>query len=117
MITRLNLLLLLAVIGTALLLVHTQYQSRQLYGQYYRAQAEARTLETEYERLQVERRAQATPLRIETLVKDKLKMRTTTPAITLYVRADGTVIPAVPPAPPVVPAGTPAAAAAARSTR
>ena len=42
-------------------------------------------------------------------------MRTTTPAITLYVRADGTVIPAVPPAPPVVPAGTPAAAP--RSTR
>lgn len=46
MITRLNLLLLLAVLGTAMFLVHTQYQSRQLYTQYYKAQSEARVLET-----------------------------------------------------------------------
>ncbi|MBP6650956.1 MAG: cell division protein FtsL, partial [Xylophilus sp.] len=42
------------------------------------------------ERLQVEKRAQATPLRVEKLAKEQLKMRTTTPAITQYVtyRAD-----------------------------
>ncbi len=100
MIARLNLLLLMLVIGTAMFLVHTQYQSRQLYTQLYRAQGEARQLETEFERLQVEKRAQATPLRIERLAKEQIKMRTTTPAITHYVRADGSVIPAVAPLPP-----------------
>ncbi|MFT4268835.1 MAG: cell division protein FtsL [Xenophilus sp.] len=102
--TRLNLLLLLAAIATAMVLVHTQYRSRQLYTQLYRAQGDARVLETEFERLQVEKRAQATPLRIEKLAKERLKMRTPTPAITQYVRADGTVIPAVASAPPAAPA-------------
>ncbi|MDA7417874.1 cell division protein FtsL [Xenophilus arseniciresistens] len=97
---RLNLILLLLVIGTAMFLVHTQYQSRQLYTQLYRAQGEARQLETEFERLQVEKRAQATPLRIEKLAKEQIRMRTTTPAITLYVRGDGSVIPAVAPLSP-----------------
>ena len=100
MIARLNLLLLLAVIGTAMFLVHTQYQSRQLYTQLYRAQSDSRLLETEFERLQVDKRAQATPLRIEKLAKEQIKMRTTTPAITHYVRTDGSVIPAVAPLPP-----------------
>lgn len=100
MTARLNLLLLLAVIGTAMLLVHTQYQSRQIYTQLYRAQGEGRLLETEYERLQVDKRAQATPLRVEKLAKEQIRMRTTTPAITHYVRPDGSVIPAVQPLPP-----------------
>lgn len=111
MITRLNLLLLLAVLATAMFLVHTQYQSRQLYTQYYKAQSESRVLETEFERLQVEKRAQATPLRVERLAKEQIKMRTTTPAMTLYVRPDGSVIPAVPPAPPAAPAAIGAAGA------
>ena len=63
------------------------------------------------ERLQVEKRAQATPLRVERLAKEQIKMRTTTPAMTLYVRPDGSVIPAVPPAPPAAPAATGAAGA------
>jgi cell division protein FtsL len=60
----------------------------------------------------VEKRAQATPLRVEKLAKEQLQMRTTTPAITQYVRPDGSVIPAVvapPPAPPAGPATKPAA--------
>jgi len=113
LITRLNLFLLLAVIVTAMVLVHTQYRSRQLYTQLYRAQSEARTLETEFERLQVDKRAQATPLRIEKLAKEQLRMRTTTPAITQYVRADGTVIPGVAPLPPEEAARQAAAAAVA----
>ena len=63
-------------------------------------------------RLQGEKRAQATPLRVEKLAKEQLQMRTTTPAITQYVRPDGTVIPAVvapPPAPPATPAPKPVA--------
>jgi cell division protein FtsL len=106
--SRLNLLLLIAVIGSAIFLVHTQYQSRQLFTELHRIEQEARRLELDRDRLQVEKRAQATPLRVEKLAKEQLKMRTTTPAITQYVRADGTVIPAlVPPPPPAGRAGSP----------
>ncbi len=93
---RLNILLLIAVLATALLLVHMQYRSRQLFNQKWSASTPKRTASrSSNERLQVEKRAQATPLRVEKLAKDQLKMRTATPAITLYVRQDGTVIPAV----------------------
>jgi len=95
MLTRLNVLLLLAVLASAMYLVHTQYLSRQLFTELYRTQSETRRLETEFDRLQVEKRAQATPLRVERLAKEQLRMRTTTPAITQYVRPDGTVIPAI----------------------
>lgn len=86
---RLNLVLLLAVIASALYLVHTQYESRQLFTALDRAVAEGRSLATDRDRLQVERRAQATPLRVERLARDNLKMRTATPAITQYVHDDG----------------------------
>jgi cell division protein FtsL len=82
---RLNLVLLLAVVLSALYLVRMQYDSRLLYTQLDRAKAEARQLETEHQRLQVEKRAQATPLRVERIARDNLHMRTATPAITLYV--------------------------------
>ena len=94
--TRLNLVLLVAVLSSALYLVHMQYESRRLFVELERAHATARQLETEKERLQVEKRAQATPLRVEKLAKEQLKMRTATPAITQYVTQ---------------PAGTPAAQA------
>jgi cell division protein FtsL len=83
--TRLNLVLLLAVLASALYLVRIQYESRSLFVEVDRALALAHKLEIENERLQVEKRAQATPLRIEKLAKDQLKMRTSTPAITQYV--------------------------------
>ena len=83
--TRLNLVLLLAVMASALYLVRTQYESRRLYVELEKATAQNRKLEAENERLQVEKRAQATPLRVEKLAKDKLQMRSVTPAITQYV--------------------------------
>ncbi|WP_119964505.1 cell division protein FtsL [Simplicispira lacusdiani] len=83
--TRLNIVLLLAVVASAMYLVRTQYESRLLYTELDRAVAEARRLETEHERLQVEKRAQATPLRVEQLARARLQMRTATPAITQYV--------------------------------
>ena len=82
---RVNLLLFVLVLGSALYLVRTQYESRLLYTALDRAVAEARRLETEHQRLQVEKRAQATPLRVEKIARDQLKMRTATPAITQYV--------------------------------
>ena len=83
--TRLNLVLLVAVLASALYLVHTQYESRRLFTELDRANSEARKLVLENERLQVEKRAQATPLRIEKLAKEQLHMRTASPAITQYV--------------------------------
>ena len=83
--TRLNLVLLVAVLASALYLVRTQYESRRLVTLLDAASSEARKLETESERLQVEKRAQATPLRIEKLAKEQLQMRTASPAITQYV--------------------------------
>ena len=83
--TRINLLLLISVLASALYLVHTQYESRRLFVELEKAAAQSRKLETENERLQVEKRAQATPLRVEKLAKENLQMRTATPAVTQYV--------------------------------
>ena len=87
--TRLSLVLLLGVMVSALYLVHMQYESRRLFTELDRAVAESRRLETEHQRLQVEKRAQATPLRVERLAKEQLQMRTATPAITQYVTYAG----------------------------
>jgi cell division protein FtsL len=87
--TRLNLVLLVAVLASALLLVRTQYESRRLYAEIDKAEGEARKHALEQERLQVEKRAQATPLRVEKLAKDQLQMRTASPAITQYVTLKG----------------------------
>ena len=83
--TRLNLVLLLAVLSSALYLVNVQYESRLLFTALDKLNAEARRLQSDNERLQVERQAQATPLRVEKLAKDQLQMRTSTPAISHYV--------------------------------
>lgn len=92
---RLNLVLLLAVLASALYLVNVQYESRRLYSALDKSRAEGRKLESENERLQVDRRAQARPLRIEKLAKDELQMRSVTPAITHYVSRAQAPLPAV----------------------
>lgn len=92
---RINLLLLLAVMISAVFLVHTQYESRRLFTELDRAETESRRLATDQLRLQVEKRAQATPQRIETLARDKLQMKQASPAITQYVQessAQGAVV-------------------------
>jgi cell division protein FtsL len=83
---RLNIVLLLAVLASALYLVHTQYESRRLFVEVEKANALTRKLETERDSLEVQKRAQATPLRVEKLAKDQLQMRTATPAVTQYVK-------------------------------
>jgi cell division protein FtsL len=82
---RLNLVLLLAVLASALYLVSVQYDSRRLFSELDRAHTEAVRLNTESERLQVEKRAQATPARVERLAREQLHMRLASPAITTYV--------------------------------
>lgn len=85
MLLRLNILLLLVTMLSAMALIQSQYDSRKLFTEMDRAVAESRQLETDHQRLQVEKRAQATPLRLEQMARDKLNMQSATPAVTLYV--------------------------------
>ncbi len=85
---RLNLVLLLAVLATALYLVNTQYQSRLLFTALDRANAEAQKLAQDTETLQVEKRTQAAPGRVDQLARAKLQMRPASLAITQYVTYD-----------------------------
>ncbi len=96
---RLNILLTLAVIVSALYLVRVQYESRRLYAEIEKAQAEARAHEAENERLLAERRGQSTPLRVEQITKNQLQMRAPTPGITQYVTLGGAPAPAAAAAP------------------
>ena len=96
--TRLSIVLLAALMVSAMYLVRVQYDSRRLFSELDRALAEAHRLETERGRLEVEKRAAATSLRVETLAKDKLAMRTVTPAVTEYVTS-ASALPAVASAP------------------
>ena len=83
--TRLNLLLLAAVIVSSLLLIRSAYDARRLFAEIHRAEGEASRLEGEFKRLEAERQAQATSLRVERTAREKLAMRTVTPAVTMYV--------------------------------
>jgi cell division protein FtsL len=82
---RLNLLLLVALLGSALLLVRTAYEGRRLFAALDRAKNEQAQLDIEHKRLDAERQAQATHLRVEKVAREKLQMRTATPAVTQYV--------------------------------
>ena len=78
-------LLLALLIASSLYLVKTSYESRRLFALLERARTEHKQLETEYKRLDAERQAQATHLRVEKTAREKLQMRTATPAVTQYV--------------------------------
>jgi cell division protein FtsL len=83
--TRLNLLLMVALLLSSLYLVRVSYESRRLFAELDRAQSEQRSLDNEHERLRAERQAQATPLRVEKTARERLAMRTATPGVTQYV--------------------------------
>ncbi len=82
---RLNLVLLLAVLVSAIYLVSVQYDSRRLFTELDKAKTEGHRLELDNERLQVEKRAQTTPARVERLAREKLQMVQAKPGITTYV--------------------------------
>lgn len=82
---RINFILIAAVLATMLYIVKTQYESRQLFVAIEKATVAVRRLELTHASLQVESRAQATPLIIEKLAKEKLQMRSATPAVTQYI--------------------------------
>ena len=83
--TRLNVLLLLVLIGSSVYLVRVSHDSRRLFAELDRARGEERLLDNEFERLKSDKQSQATPLRVEKTARDKLAMRTATPAVTEYI--------------------------------
>jgi cell division protein FtsL len=87
--TRVSLLLLVATVVSALWLVHSHYESRRMFMDLESTRKEAKRIEVDHDRMEVERRAQATPLRVEQIARQQLNMRTASPAITQYVNAQG----------------------------
>lgn len=83
---KLNLLLAIALLASAMLLVKTAYEARRLFNAVDRANDERVTLESERQRLESDRQAQATPLRIERVAREQLQMRNASAAVTLYVQ-------------------------------
>jgi cell division protein FtsL len=89
--TRVSVALLLAILASAMYLVAVQYESRRVFTELDKARSEARYLKTDFDRLQVEKRSQATPARVERLAREKLQMRQVSPGITNYLTASGEV--------------------------
>ena len=83
--TRFNVVLLLALVVSSVWLIRVAHESRRLFNELDRARTEDRLLDSEYERLKSEKQSQATPLRVEKTARDKLAMRSATPAVTLYL--------------------------------
>jgi cell division protein FtsL len=90
--TRLNIVLLLAVLASALYLVRTSYEARRLFDAAESERAREVQLQTEFERLEVTKRAQATPLRVEKIARERLRMFNTTAALTHYVGLNGAAV-------------------------
>ncbi|MDE2401272.1 MAG: cell division protein FtsL [Burkholderiales bacterium] len=84
---RLNVLLVVALLISCFWLIRSSYDSRRLYDQLEKAQNQEHELQSEGERLQLDKRAQATPLRVEKLAREKLRMLGASPAATQYVSA------------------------------
>lgn len=70
---------------SAISLVTSRYQSRQLFIELGRSQAEARDLDTNWRRLQLERAELARNARIDRAARDDLKMIPIVPDRTLYM--------------------------------
>jgi len=87
--SRINLVLLIALLASSLWLVRTSYEARRLFAEVDRARSLQQRLDAEYRRLDAERQTQATHLRVERVARDKLGMRTATPAVTEHVSDPG----------------------------
>jgi cell division protein FtsL len=86
--TRLNLLLLIALLFSSVYLVRVSHESRTLFAELDKAQGEERLLDSEFERLRSEKQSQATPLRVEKAARERLKMVPASPAVTEYVMVE-----------------------------
>lgn len=89
--TRLNILLLLAVIASALYLVQVSYETRRQFIALERERNQSKRLEQDADKLRVLLRTQATHLRVEQMARERLQMTAASPSVTQYLNADGSV--------------------------
>ncbi len=75
MITRINLLLLAALVVSALSLVTSRHQARKLFVDLEREQTKSRAYEVEFGQLQIEQSTWAMPARIERIGREQLRMQ------------------------------------------
>ena len=80
-----NLWLILMVLGTALLLVRWQYTSRSLFVQLEKSENTGKQLASNNESSLAERRALASPTRVERMASQNLGMKTADPSVTVYL--------------------------------
>lgn len=85
MLTRLNIVLLIALLASCFYLVRVSYETRSLFAALDRALGEEQLLESQHDQLVAEKQSQATPLRVEHAAREKLGMRSATPAVTQYL--------------------------------
>jgi cell division protein FtsL len=111
--SRLNIFLLIIVLGCALSVVNATNQQRRLFVQLERTQTEEHQLQLDYAQLQYEQSALSKTSRIEGLATDALKMRSVASGNTQYLMlaagatdAQDVAIPTA----AATPASTPAAA-------
>lgn len=76
---RLYFLLLAALVASSLFLVRSSYEARRLHTQLDNAQAEQRRLDAEFKRLDAQAQEQSTPLRVEQVARQKLRMHAPLP--------------------------------------
>ncbi|TSE35737.1 cell division protein FtsL [Tepidimonas charontis] len=89
--TRLNIVLLVALLVSCFALVTLQHEWRRLYVANERVRNLAAQLAAEHDRLLAQQRALAAPARVQQLAQRQLQMRPADPAITEYVAlAQGT---------------------------
>jgi cell division protein FtsL len=107
---RLNIFLLIVVMGCALSVVNATNQQRQIFIQLQRAQAEERQLQQDYDQLQYQQSALSRTARIEQIATDSLKMQPVTTGRTQYLTlAPGAATATDAPVPTSAPASSPAA--------
>jgi cell division protein FtsL len=82
---RLNIFLLIVVMGCALSVVNATNQQRQIFIQLQRAQSQERQLQQDYSQLQYQQSALSKTSRIEQLATDSLKMEGVTTGRTQYL--------------------------------
>jgi cell division protein FtsL len=72
---RVNLLLLAVLVVCALSLVTSRHQARKLFVELEREQTKARGYETEFGQLQLEQSTWGTPVRVEKIAREQLRMQ------------------------------------------
>lgn len=82
---RVNLIVAALLMLSAISLVTSRYQSRQLFVELGRDQAQSRDLETNWRRFQLERAELARNARVDVIARDSLKMIPIVPDRTLYL--------------------------------